>query len=367
MPNLCVSGAPMLSARMAVRNLKEYHPPVGDRVGLRLDFNENTQGASPLVLEELYQLDAESLARYPDREPVEREVAAFLGLAPAEILLTNGVDEAIHLLCQTYLEAGCEAIVAVPAFPMYELFAAGSGAAVIPVMADDDFRFPTDGLLSAITSRTRLIAVANPNNPTGAKAPSQDLLAIAAAAPEAAVLVDEAYFEFCGETIVRELANNPNVFVARTFSKAYGIAGLRIGVLAGSVSQMQMVRKVASPYNVNAVALAVLPAALRYQDYLARYVCEVLSGRERLEDWLKSRGIRYWPSHANFVLVDFGSLAQAVVRAMWQRGILVRDRSSDPGCAGCVRITLGTNSDTDRLLLALEEALRQVDCSRRAG
>jgi histidinol-phosphate aminotransferase len=357
----------MLSARTAVQDLKEYHPPVGNRVGLRLDFNENTQGASPLVLEQLRQLNAESLARYPDREPVEREVAAFLRIAPSETLLTNGVDEAIHLLCQTYLESGCEAIVAVPTFSMYELFAAGSGSSVIPVMADDDFRFPTARLLDAISPRTRLIAVANPNNPTGAKASSQDLLAIAAAAREAAVLVDEAYFEFCGETLLHELRSAPNVFVARTFSKAYGMAGLRIGVLAGSAGQMRMVRKVASPYNVNAVALAVLPAALGDQAYVAQYVREVRCGRERLESWLKSHGIRYWPSHANFILADFGFRAQAFVQAMSQRGILVRDRSGDPGCAGCVRITLGTSSHTDRLLIALEETVRQIGCeSRRA-
>jgi len=357
----------MLSARPAVQNLKEYHPPVGGRVGLRLDFNENTQGASPRVLERLRQLDAESLARYPDREPVEREVAAFLRIAPAETLLTNGVDEAIHLLCQTYLEAGCEAIVAVPTFSMYELFAAGSGASVIPVMADDNFRFPTARLLNTINARTRLIAVANPNNPSGAKASSRDLLAIAAAAPEAAVLVDEAYFEFCGETVLNELAKVTNLFVARTFSKAYGMAGLRIGVLIGSAAQMQMVRKVASPYNVNAVALAALPAALQDQAYVERYVAEVRSGRERLETWLNSRGIRYWPSHANFVLANFGSLAQGFVQAMSQRGILVRDRSGDPGCAGCIRMTLGTSSDTDRLSAALEEAVQQIGWVRRTG
>lgn len=355
----------MLRPRAAVQKLKEYHPPLGGRVGLRLDFNENTQGASPLVLQWLRQLDAEQLARYPDREPVEREVAAFLGAQPQETLLTNGVDEAIHLLCQTFLEVGDEALVVVPTFAMYELFAAGTGAQVVPVAALDDFKFPINKMLASISARTRLIAIANPNNPTGSVATSQDLLAVARAAPQAAVLIDEAYFEFYGQTLIREISSTPNLFVARTFSKAYGLAGLRIGVLLGCAEQMRMVRKVASPYNVNAVALASLPLALKDQTYVDRYVEEVRCGRDRLQQTLCSLGIRYWPSQANFVLAHFGSRAQAFVQAMSRRGILVRDRSADPGCVGCVRITVGTNAQTEFLLTTLVAAVHEIGLTER--
>src|SRR5882762_2200633 len=140
----------MLNPRESVRNLPTYHPPLGGRNGLRLDFNENTVGCSPLVLARLRQLGPEQLARYPEREPVERVVADFLDVSTAETLLTNGVDEAIHLLCETYLESGDEVLIVVPTYSMYKIYAAATGARVVEVPASKDFRFPTEEVLSRI-------------------------------------------------------------------------------------------------------------------------------------------------------------------------------------------------------------------------
>ena len=350
----------MLEARGVVRKLKEYHPPLGGRAGLRLDFNENTVGCSPRVLERLRQLQFEQLARYPERESVERQVAAHLGVDPAGLLLTNGVDEAIHLICETYLEPGDEVLIVVPTFSMYEIYAAATGARVITIPAAPEFRYPTDEVLARISARTRLVAIANPNNPTGTVVAKSDLLRILRAAPDGAVLLDEAYFDFYGESLLAEVADHPNLFVARTFSKAYGLAGLRIGVLVGSAAQMAMVRRVGSPYNVNAVALACLPEALTDQEYVRQYVAEVRQGRGRLEQELRSLKLRFWPSQANFVLVSIGERHDAFVRAMRERGILVRDRSRDPGCAGCVRISVGSHEQTERLIVALREVVRAI-------
>ena len=319
----------MLRPREAVRTLPSYHPPLAGRDGLRLDFNENTVGCSPRVLERLRQLGPEQLARYPEREPVEAAVAEILGVDPTELLLTNGVDEAIHLLCETYLEADDEALIVVPTYSMYRIYMMAAGAKVISVAAGEDFEFPTDDLCKAVTPRTRLIAIANPNNPTGTVAPERDLLRIARSAPGAAVLVDEAYFEFCGQSVMAARDDFPNLFVARTFSKAYGLAGLRIGVLVGDAEQMRLVRRVSSPYNVNAAALACLPEALADQSYIQQYVSEVRESRARLERALEAAGIQFWPSQANFVLVRVGA-APAFVEHMRRRGILVRDRSGDP-------------------------------------
>src|SRR6202042_936549 len=202
----------MLEARAAVQSLHASRPPLAGRQGLRLDFNESTIGCSPRVLARLRSLDAESLARYPEREPLEREVASFLELDPAQILLTNGVDEAIHLLCSTYLDPGDEALIVVPTFAMYAIFAQAEGASLVQVPSGDNFSFPLETVLSRISSRTRLIAVANPNNPTGTAVACESLLQIARAAPQAAVLVDEAYFEFHGETILKQAGWPPNLF-----------------------------------------------------------------------------------------------------------------------------------------------------------
>ena len=350
----------MLEARTAVRNLHGYRPPLAGRQGLRLDFNESTIGCSPRVLAKLRGLDAESLARYPEREPVEGEVAEFLGLEAPQVLLTNGVDEAIHLLCSTYLEPGDEAIIAVPTFAMYAIFAQAEGARVLQVPSGENFGFPLGDLLGRISARTRFIAVANPNNPTGTAVACEVLLQVARTAPQAAVLVDEAYFEFHGETILNSTPWPANLFVARTFSKAYGLAGLRIGILAGDSGQMAMVRRVASPYNVNAVALAVLPQALRDQEYVRNYVAEVQHGRELLEQELRTLGLHYWPSRGNFVLVGIGSAHTKFIQALRARGILVRDRNSDPGCEGCVRLTVGSDEHTRTLIDALRDLVAQL-------
>jgi histidinol-phosphate aminotransferase len=355
----------MLEAREAVKNLHAYRPPLAGRTGLRLDFNENTVGCSPRVLARLRSLDAELLARYPEREPVEKEVAGFLGLDPAQVLLTNGVDEAIHLLSSTYLDPGDEALIVTPTFAMYAIFAQAEGARVVEVRAGDNFTFPEKDLLGQLSPRTRLIAVANPNNPTGAAVAGDVLIRIAQAAPHAAVLVDEAYFEFHGETLINQSRQIENLFVARTFSKAYGLAGLRIGVLAGGAKQMAMVRRVASPYNVNAAALAILPQALQDQEYVSRYVAQVLSNRERLQQELGNLGLHYWPSHANFVLVNIGPAHAEFVQALRDRGILVRDRHTDPGCEGCVRLTVGSDEHTHTLIGALRDVVEQLGLRTR--
>lgn len=352
----------MLSPREAVRAVPAYHPPLAGREGLRLDFNENTAGCSPRVLEKLRRMTAEDLTKYPERQAAEATVAKFLKVETGETLLTNGVDEAIHLLCQTYLGAGDEALIVAPTYSMYRIYAAAAGATVISVSLAENFSFPVNELKQRITSRTRLIAIANPNNPTGTVATRDQIIELANTAPNAAVLVDEAYFEFHGQTMLDCRREFANLFVARTFSKAYGMAGLRVGALIGDAEQMNSVRLMASPYNVNAVALACVPEAIQDQSYLAEYVEGVLEARARLQNMLAAMGTEFWRSEANFVLLRVGSSktdSARFVEQMRRRGILVRDRSSDQGCEGCVRITLGPGEHADRLLKALPSVIEE--------
>jgi len=240
---------------------------------------------------------------------------------------------------------------------MYEVYAQQTGASVVRVPANQDFSFPSQRLMDAISPSTRVILIANPNNPTGAAAGEGDLVALLKAAPNAAVLVDEAYFEFYGRTLLSRLREFPNLFVARTFSKAYGLAGLRIGALCGAPEQLRFIRKIVTAYNVNAAALCCLPDALADTDFIAAYVSEVKTSRVRLSQALSQLGIKFWPSEANFLLVHIGDKSGSFVEQMHKQDMLVRDRGSDPGCAGCVRITLGTLAQTDRLLAALPKAL----------
>lgn len=350
----------MLKPRATLQTLPAYHPPLGGRAGLRCDFNENILGCSPRVLRKLQSLTADDLARYPERESVEAIIASHLHLRREEVLLTNGIDEAIHLLCETYLEPGDEVLLPVPTFAMYEVFAAATGASIKKIPATSGFQFPTEDLLDQISLRTRLIAIANPNNPTGAIAPSEALLTLAKAAPQAAFLVDEAYYEFYGSTLLGTWREQPNFFIARTFSKAYGLAGLRAGILAASPETLAPVRRVASPYSVNNVALACLPEALADQQFVESYASEVCAERDRVQMQLATWGIRFWPSHANFVLFEVGESHSHFVEAMRANGILVRDRSRDPGCYGWVRATLGLRRQTEILIASMREVFAEM-------
>jgi histidinol-phosphate aminotransferase len=346
--------------------MMEYHPPLGDRSTLRLDFNENTVACSPKVREVLGSISAGSLTRYPERAPVEAIVAAHLGLAAEQVALTNGVDEAIHVLFEAFLEAGDELLLPVPTYTMYEVYSSATDARVVAVQANDDLQFPFERLLAAITPRTKIIAIANPNSPVGSVATRSQLVEIATRAPHAVVLVDEAYFHFHHETVIDLLGVVPNLMLARTFSKAYGLAGLRLGLLAGPVELMRWVRRVLSPYSVNSLALACLPPALEDTAYLDWYVSEVLAARGEFETALDAAKVRRWPSHANFVLVEIGAQHNEFTRLMSAKGVLVRDRSSDPGCDGRVRITIGTREQMRQAAAALNEVLAALRIGREA-
>ncbi|GGH02933.1 histidinol-phosphate transaminase [Silvibacterium dinghuense] len=356
-----VSSVAAPEPRALVKKIKEYHPPLGDRSGIRLDFNENTFACSPKVLDALQRVTRGDLTRYPERTPVEAIVAAKLGIQPSQALLTNGVDEAIHVLCQAYLDKDDELLLPVPTYTMYGVYASATEGRLVEVPAGEDFQFPLEALLARITPKTKLIAIANPNSPTGQVISREDILKVVAAVPHAMVLIDEAYYHFYGQSVMDLVGRVPNVIVARTFSKVYGLAGLRLGLLAADESAMQWLRRVISPYSVNALALACLPPALEDDAYLDWYVNEVRQAREKFTVALTRMGVRWWPSQANFVLTNIGAKHAAFSKAMHARGVLVRDRSSDPGCDGCVRITIGTREHTAAGIAAMEAVLNEIE------
>jgi len=356
---------PMLKPRAQIAGLSPYHSPIVSRAGLGLDLNESMTGCSPRVLKRLRSLSAAEVSLYPQRESGEQLIANFLRIAPEQVLLTNGMDEALSLLFATYLSPGDELLFADPTFVMYPMLGAALGAQVVRLPSGEDLMLPVAGLLARISPRTRVIAIANPNNPTGLAASRADLLKIAEAAPDAAVLVDEAYFEFCGgtltcRTMIPDLARHPNLFVGRTFSKAYGLAGLRLGVLIGGPDQLDYLRRLSLPFNVNSVALACLEEALADRSFVSEHVAQVKRGRERLTQLFEELGLHFWPSQTNFVLVRVGAKAKTFVASMQQRGVLVRDFSANSGCDGCVRITVGTPKQMDGVLPAIREAIAET-------
>jgi len=355
----------MLKPRESIARLSPYQSPIVSRDGLSLDLNESMAGCSPRVLARLRSLSAADVSLYPQREVGERLVANFLGIAPEQVLLTNGMDEALSLVFTTYLGPGDELLFADPTFVMYPMLGEALGAQVVRLPSGEDLALPVADFLARISPRTRVIAIANPNNPTGLAVSRADLLKIAESAPDAAVLIDEAYFEFCGaaltcRTMIPDLARHPNLFVARTFSKAYGLAGLRLGVLTGAAEQIDYLRRLSLPFNVNSVVLACLEEALADRAFVSEHVAQVKRGRDRLAQLFEELSLRFWPSQTNFVLVRIGAKVKAFVESMQRRGVLVRDSTANPGCDGCVRITVGTPQQMDGVLQAIREAIAEI-------
>jgi histidinol-phosphate aminotransferase len=350
----------MLKPRPAVAKLVPYQSPIVTRAGLPLDLNESMAGCSTRVLNRLHSLSVEELSRYPHRETGERLIADFLGLASDQVLLTNGMDEGLSLLFAAYLGPDDRVLFADPTFVMYPILANSLGAKITRLQSPADLALPVDRFLASISPRTRLIAIANPNNPTGSVARGEDLLKIADAAPHAAVLIDEAYFDFYGGSVISDLAAHPNLFIGRTFSKAYGLAGLRLGVIAGPAVQIDYLRRFALPFNVNSAVLACLEAALSDQDFVRDHVAQVKQGRARLEQLLAELHLEFWPSQTNFVLVRIGDRVHDFLASMRHRGFVLRDQSSNSGCQGCARMTIGTPAQMDMALEAFRESIAEI-------
>ena len=259
-----------------------YSPPSGGRAGkLRLDFNENTVGCSPRVIEFLREkLTADALPVYPEYAEAMSELSVFFGVAPNEFLLTNGTDEAIQVMINTYVDDGDDVLLLHPSYAMYRFYSELAGGEVRELSyRPDDLSFPLDELLAAIRPDTRAILIANPNNPTGTGIDLASIRRILDAAPHAAVLIDEAYFEFCGTTALGLIREYPNLFVSRTFSKVYGMAAMRCGCLFSCGENVRWMHKAQSPYSVNMLAALAARAAVRDGEYVANYVKEVRSPR----------------------------------------------------------------------------------------
>lgn len=343
--------------REAIQRMAPYKPPTGGRGGrLRLDFNENTIGPSPRVLERLREATAgDFLTVYPEYEVAREKMATFFGVTTDQIVFCDGTDEGIHILVQAYVEPGDEVLIPWPTFPMYKFYAETAGAEPVLVHRDPEtLDFPTEALLKRIGPKTKAILIANPNNPTGGAAEPEELQRVLEAAPEAAVLIDEAYFEFYGETALPWLTRYGNLFVSRTFSKAWGLAGLRVGCLFSQAENAQWVRRGQSPYSLNSVGVECALAALEDREYVENYVREVVASRATLEAALDDLGIKRWTSEANFVLARFADPAM-LCRALRDRGVLVRDRGHE--VPGGVRLGVGTAEQTGRLVAALREVL----------
>ncbi|MCS7131732.1 MAG: histidinol-phosphate transaminase [Hadesarchaea archaeon] len=324
---------------------------------VKLSSNESPFGPSPKVIKAVVQ-EARRLSRYPDPEAKElkRAISDYLKVDVDCIAIGNGSDELLDLICKAFLDPGERAVIPVPTFAMYEIACRVNGG--VPKFVElEDFRWDASSLVDALVD-AKLAFIGRPNNPTGNGLSSRGVRRLLASGK--LIVVDEAYAEFAGYTLANLAARKENLLVLRTFSKAFGLAGLRVGYAIGAPEMVKVLERIRMPFNVNRLAQAAAVAALRDLPYVRRVVASLRRGREYLRRELSKLGMRVLPSEANFVMADvrpLGLSAQELCSSLARRGILIRDLSGFRGAGeGYVRISVGTREENEQLV----EGIKQI-------
>jgi histidinol-phosphate aminotransferase len=345
--------------RETVRKMTAYKPPLEGRSSdpsrLLLDFNERTQPVAPEVIDAVIAyLKQGRIHVYPEYGDLTQKLAAYASVSPDQVMLTNGSDHGIELIYRATTEPGDEVIVPVPTFAMLTHCAEVQGASIRAPLITKERGYPLDEVLGLLTEQTRLVVLCNPNAPTGGITPLPVVERLLRATEHTTVLVDECYFEYASATVQPFLEKYPHLLITRTFSKTWGLAGLRLGYILGSVRNINHLMAIRGPYDMNMAAVVAAGAALDNPSYMYNYTNEVKNvSRPRFLAYLAKRGIPFWPSDANFVLIEpYDSVK--LEQELRLRGIFVRPRGG-PGIDGTLRITLGTASDIDRVIRAMDE------------
>jgi histidinol-phosphate aminotransferase len=344
-----------LPVREAILDRRTYEAPAEGRSNkLRLDFNENTSGCSPAVRRALAKLTAKQIAMYPEYQASTERLARYFRVRPQELLLANGGDDALRVFFDTFVDPRSSILICEPTFPMYRYYAEIYGARITVTRYMNEMQFPLEAVLAALRKKPSVLFIANPNNPTGTLLQPDAIRKILNAATRTAVVIDEAYAEFSGVTVVPWIRKYPQLFVARTFSKAAGLAALRLGAVIAREDSLSLVRRAMPPFPVNLAALVAAEAAVDDGVTRLRYVRQTQLLLVWFATELERLGVKIFPSAGNFLLANFGAPGPALFRKLERQGILVRDRSKDIG-PGFVRISIGTRLEMRRLLQAIRK------------
>jgi histidinol-phosphate aminotransferase len=356
-----------LSPYVPGKPIEELERELGITNIIKLASNENPFGPSPHALAAMHATLADAWL-YPDGSghQLKHKLAAKLGVDPGQITLGNGSNDVLVLIAEAFLAPGLEAVYSQYAFAVYPIAVQAAGATGIVAPAQpESSRMPLGhdlaAMKAAITPRTRLVFVANPNNPTGTWVPAAELRRFVKSVPaHALVVIDEAYFEYAGGIDIQNgiswLAEFPNLIVVRTFSKAYGLAGLRVGYAVSHPSVAGMLNRVRQAFNVSSVALAGATAALDDEAHVSHAVAVAVAERERLAKALGELGTRTVPTAGNFLLLHAGPRAQALFESLLRAGIIVRP-VANYRLPEYLRVTLGTVEQNDRFLSTWRKVL----------
>ena len=324
-------------------------------------FDTNTSAWPPVAWERTV-LDVPRLPAneypHPSNEPLRSSLASRFGVAPNQVVVTCGADEALFLIASVYLGPGRTAIVADPSFSMFRVVTESVGARVTRVPVNDQWDPPLDAVLHAVREPSvGVVWLCNPNNPTGRPLSVEFVSSVLRAAPDVVVAVDEAYAEISGQSLAETVLGSDNGVLVRTFSKGYGLAGARVGYLVGQPHLMRAVETVRLPQNMTAFGIAAASRALQDQPGLEERVAAIIAERQRFSSELTRRGWRIVPSVANFVLCRPTRPALEVAAWLQGAGLIVRSYPSHPRLKDWLRLTVRSPEEDDRLLARLD-ALR---------
>lgn len=359
--SLALPGIRQLQPYQAGKPIEEVERELGIQNIVKLASNENPLGISHLVREALTH-KISSLARYPDANGfyLKQALAGKFGISMSQITLGNGSNDVLELLARTYVTAEHEVIFAQHAFVVYPLVTKAIGATPVAVPAKN-YGHDLDAMLAAITPKTRMIFIANPNNPTGTFLTAAEIEAFIAQVPRTVLVVlDEAYYEYVPE---RDRAPSfawieqyPNLVVTRTFSKAYGLAGLRAGYAVSHPQVADLMNRIRQPFNMNELALTAALAALKDDDFIQRSVQMNAEGMAQLTTFCDAHGLPYIPSHGNFVTIEVGPKAAEIYQQLLEQGVIVRPIAGYE-LPNHLRVSIGLPEENAKFCAAMETLL----------
>jgi histidinol-phosphate aminotransferase len=347
------------------RPIEEIQRELGLKKVIKLASNENALGPSPLAIKAV-QKELARIHRYPDSQSfyLKQKLAQIWGISASNIIVSNGSDEIINLILRAFLNKGDEVILAEPTFLIYEIASKIAGAKVVKVQLKD-FRYDLEGMKRAITHKTKIVFIANPDNPTGTYVSREEIERFLWRLPKSTIVYfDEAYFEFAKDIedfpdTLGYLKRNRNIILTRSFSKSYGLAGLRIGWGASSPQIIETLERVREPFNVNRLAQVAAAAALEDTRFLRQVLRVTAQGRRFLVQNLKKIGLEFIPSVTNFILVNVRQNSSLISRRLLERGIIVRDMKAWK-LRGFIRVTIGTEQENERFIRTLRQVLKEV-------
>jgi histidinol-phosphate aminotransferase len=354
----------MIRAKPDVERLTPYVAPLeGRRNLLRLDFNENTVGPSPKVIEAIRALSPSAYATYPEYAGLVESFADSARVDAINVAAFNGVDAAIRAIFDAYGEAGATFLTTTPTFGYYAPCAQQQGMILDEVPYPFDLTYPHAAVAARLAASPRLFFVCNPNNPTGTMLDPRVIVDLARSAPRTLVVVDELYVDFTGRSVVPAALALDNVVVLRSLSKSAGIAALRLGFAIAHATIVERLTRVIGPYDINAFAVAAGKAALADPEYMQNYVAEVLAAKDWTIAELARSGVRHFADGGNYLLVWPPGACDDVVQRLRAHGILVRSMAGKPVIDGSFRLTIGTREQMTRFMTAFADVL---DASARS-